>query len=318
MHNSKKSSNFKPEASNGVINYMNYKVDSGKLFEGLDEIIAKTMKDASMRVLTSRAVVEPNQHEIVGNTAVKADAPLLEQPTAEGADVYVDIEEWYEFLEWRNGRKEKDQDRIARYKELYEAVRAEIDEERAAKDEMREDYEERLSAKDEEIKKLKAQLEYAEQHPQRVTNVFGDQHNHLEDNRSQVAVQEMKVESGSIGVQTSETKEEENEENDDIGFCEYIEEDKIDQITRYGKTKEERLYYYNRIIYRAAQKNARTFAKFLKNEEGKGLVYFAGEAPSKIYAYFKEIYGFLPYDEAAFRSACHYAKWQPANKRKRS
>lgn len=296
---------------------MNYKVDSGKLFEGLDEIVAKVVREDSVHVLKLKATEQPNLYEIVGNTAVKADEPLLETQVLEGMTVRVKLEEAHQVIERYKAELKKERARTGMYKQKYEDVLYE-------KDSMTEEYDaevqskdDEIHAKDEEIKKLRTQLEYAEKHPQSVTYVQ-NQHNHLEDNRSQVAVQEMVVKDNGIGVQTSETKEEENGGNDDIGFCEYIEEEKVDQVTRYGKTKAERLDKYNRIIYRAAQNNARAFAKFLKNEEGKGLVYFAGEAPSKIYAYFKEIYGFLPYDEAAFRSACHYAKWQPANKRKTS
>ena len=275
---------------------MNYKVDSGKLFEGLDEIVAKTMKDASMRVLTSRAVVEPNQHEIVGNTAVKADAPLLEQPTAEGADVYVDIEEWYEFLEWRNGRKEKDQDRIARYKELYEDEREENNK-----------LEDKIREMAEEIKKLRTQLEYAEKHPQSVTNVYGNQHNHLEDNRSQVAVQEMVVKDNGIGVQTSETKEEDNGVNmtEDIKICRFIAQDRIKNNTTYGRTEEERIDSYNRIIYRQSQKKFSSFVKFLKEENMKGNLKFDTQDLEEIYNHLLECYETLHGNLRSFKDACH-------------
>ena len=275
---------------------MNYKVDSGKLFEGLDEIVAKVVREDSMRVLTSRAVVEPNQHEIVGNTAVKADAPLLEQPTAEGADVYVDIEEWYEFLEWRNGRKEKDQDRIARYKELYEDEREENDK-----------LEDKIREMAEEIKKLRTQLEYAEKHPQSVTNVYGNQHNHLEDNRSQVAVQEMVVKDNGTGVQTSETKEEDNGVNttEDIKICRFIAQDRIKNNTTYGRTEEERIDSYNRIIYRQSQKKFSSFVKFLKEENMKGNLKFDTQDLEEIYNHLLECYQTLHGNLRSFKDACH-------------
>lgn len=275
---------------------MNYKVDSGKLFEGLDEIVAKVVREDSMRVLTSRVVVEPNQHEIVGNTAVKADAPLLEQPTAEGADVYVDIEEWYEFLEWRNGRKEKDQDRIARYKELYEDEREENDK-----------LEDKIREMAEEIKKLRTQLEYAEKHPQSVTNVYGNQHNHLEDNRSQVAVQEMVVKDNGTGVQTSETKEEENGVNttEDIKICRFIAQDRIKNNTTYGRTEEERIDSYNRIIYRQSQKKFSSFVKFLKEENMKGNLKFDTQDLEEIYNHLLECYETLHGNLRSFKDACH-------------
>lgn len=275
---------------------MNYKVDSGKLFEGLDEIVAKVVREDSMRVLTSRVVVEPNQHEIVGNTAVKADAPLLEQPTAEGADVYVDIEEWYEFLEWRNGRKEKDQDRIARYKELYEDEREENDK-----------LEDKIREMAEEIKKLRTQLEYAEKHPQSVTNVYGNQHNHLEDNRSQVAVQEMVVKDNGTGVQTSETKEEENGVNttEDIKICRFIAQDRIKNNTTYGRTEKERIDSYNRIIYRQSQKKFSSFVKFLKEENMKGNLKFDTQDLEEIYNHLLECYQTLHGNLRSFKDACH-------------
>lgn len=291
---------------------MKFNVDSTKLFEGLAEVVAKQVEGNALPLLKPIDEAQ-DQLEVSGSAVAKTDVDarhVLEELM--DAKVRMERDAVYQQNEWLKHDLASERKRTLVYKEKYEASEEIIVE----LEERNERQKEEIRIKDEEIKKLRAQLEYAEKHPQSVTNVYGNQHNHLEDNRSQVAVKEIAVKDSVVGAKTCEKKEVENSVTDDIGYCEYIEEDKVDQITRYGKTKEERLDKYNRVIYRSSQRDARTFAKFLKGEEGKGLVFFDGMAPSKIYAHFKEIYGSLPYEEPAFRSACHYVKWQPANKRK--
>lgn len=299
------------------------KINGGNLLEGMAEVVAKQVEGNALPLLKPIDAAQ-DQLEVFGSAAAKADADarlVLEELM--DARVRMDCDAVYQQNEWLKHDLDSERKRTLVYKEKYEAseeriveLEEKIVELEEENERQKEEHEEKIRGKDEEITKLKAQLEWVKANPTiEQTFVLGNQYNTQEDKRSQVAIKEITVENGGAGVQVNEKKEE-NSVKDDIGYCEYIEDDKVDQITRYGKTKEERLDYYNRIIYRAAQKDARAFAKFLKAEEGKGLIYFDGMAPSEIYAYFKEIYGFLPYYEPAFRSACHYVKWQPAHKRK--
>lgn len=286
---------------------MNYKVDSGKLFEGLDEIVAKVVREGSVHVLKLKATEQPNLYEIVGNTAVKADEPLLETQVLEGMTVRLKLEEAHQVIERYKAELKKERERTAMYKQKYEDVLYE-------KDSMTEEYEaevrskdDEIHAKDEEIKKLRTQLEYAEKHPQSVTNVYGNQHNHLEDNRSQVVVQEMVVKDNGTGVQTSETKEEDNGVNTtkDIKICRFIAQDRIKNNTTYGRTEEERIDSYNRIIYRQSLKKFSSFVKFLKEENMKGNLKFDTQDLEEIYNHLLECYETLHGNLRSFKDACH-------------
>lgn len=289
------------------------------LLEGMAEVVAKQVEGNALPLL--KPIDEAQDQLAVIGTAVaktEVDEKLIVEELMD-TRARMDRDAVYQQNEWLKQELTDERSRKLVYKEKYEASEeriVELEEKIVELEEENERQKEESRSKDEEICKLKAQLEWVKANPTiEQTFVLGNQYNTQEDKRSQVAIKEITVENGGAGVQVNEKKEE-NSVKDDIGYCEYIEDDKVDQITRYGKTKEERLDYYNRIIYRAAQKDARAFAKFLKAEEGKGLIYFDGMVPSEIYAYFKEIYGFLPYYEPAFRSACHYVKWQPAHKRK--
>lgn len=292
------------------------KINGGNLLEGMAEVVAKQVEGNALPLL--KPIDEAQDQLAVIGTAVaktEVDEKLIVEELMD-TRTRMDRDAVYQQNEWLKQELTDERSRKLVYKEKYEASEERIVELEGEIERQKEEYEEKIRGKDEEITKLKAQLEWVKANPTiEQTFVLGNQYNTQEDKRSQVAIKEITVENGGAGVQVNEKKEE-NSVKDDIGYCEYIEDDKVDQITRYGKTKEERLDYYNRIIYRAAQKDARAFAKFLKAEEGKGLIYFDGMVPSEIYAYFKEIYGFLPYYEPAFRSACHYVKWQPAHKRK--
>lgn len=286
---------------------MNYKVDSKKLFEGIEEIIANVVLEDGVHILRLKSTEKSNLYEVVGNTAVKADEPLLETQLLEGMTVRVNLEQSRQLIDRYKEEAKKAWDRAEVYKQKYEDSECE-------KERMRRDYEEDLRLKDEEIIKLKAQLEFAKDNPKNVTYIQGGQYNNNSstDKRSQVAIQEMKVENGGVGVQASEVvSDAPNEEvpaantTEEIKICQYIVQDKIKNHTTYGRTEEERIDTYNRIIYRESQKPFPKFAKFLKSENDCGNMSYRTEDYQTIYDHFVECYGDLHANYTSFRNACH-------------
>jgi hypothetical protein len=97
----------------------------------------------------------------------------------------------------------------------------------------------------------------------------------------------------------------ENNKTDDIGICRFIVRDKIINNTHYGKTDEEQIDQYNRMIYRASQKKLSTFVKFLKDENERGYLKFDTQDLQEIYDHLVECYGDLHGNLRSFRDACH-------------
>lgn len=279
---------------------MNYKVDSGKLFEGLDEIVAKVVREGSVHVLKLKSTEQPNLYEIVGNTAVKADEPLLETQVLEGMTVRVKLEEAHQVIERYKEDLKKERARTAMYKEKYEDVLCD-------KDCMQEEYEDELRSKDEEIKKIRAQLEYAEKHPQSVTYVQ-NQHNHLEDNRSQVAVQEMKVESGGVGVQQKSTPKTVQTQQTDADaphkFCEFIVKD---AAYKQKYQTDEQFYEEFRLFF--TNKTSPDVVAYLRRKEGDGILNFKSLKPGDIYDQLVVDLGKPKFDRATFVRNC--SGWIP-------
>ena len=50
---------------------MKYVANSGKLFEGMDEIIANVVLEGAVHILRLKSTEKNNLYEVVGNTAVK-------------------------------------------------------------------------------------------------------------------------------------------------------------------------------------------------------------------------------------------------------
>jgi hypothetical protein len=281
------------------------------LFEGIGELIANVVFDGKLHTIRLKSTERTNLYEVVGNAAVKADEPLLETQLLEGMTVRVNLELAHQLIERYKEESKKGWDRSEVYKQKYEDAEYE-------KESMREDYEELLRAKDEEIRakdkeitKLRAQLEYVDMHPQIVTYVQGNQQNNATDNRSQVAVKEMKVEPEGVGVQVGDAdegkiNEEVSSENvaEDIKICRFIAQDRIRQNTTLGRTEEERIDTYNRRIYRESQNPFPKFVKFLKSENDYGNMSYDTEDYKLIYEHFVECYGELHANFTSFRNAC--------------
>ena len=205
---------------------MKYVANSGKLFEGMDEIIANVVLEGAVHILRLKSTEKNNLYEVVGNTAVKTDEPVLETQLLEGITVRLDLEQAQKLIERYKEEAKKAWDRSEMYKQKYEDSEYE-------KDCMREEYEEEIRAKDKEITILRAKLEYADDHPQRQTIVYGNLHNNQIDKRSQVAVKEIKVEPEGVGVQVGETKKEESGD-EKTQLCKYIVVERAKDNTSYG------------------------------------------------------------------------------------
>ena len=150
---------------------MERKKESGKLFDGIEEIIANVVLEDGVHIVKLKSTEKTNLYEVIGNTAVKTDEPLLETQLLEGMTVRVDLEQANQLIERYKEEIKKAWDRVEMYKQKYEDSEYE-------KDCMREDYEDIIRAKDEEITKLKAQLEWVKENPQNVNNyIQGSQYN---------------------------------------------------------------------------------------------------------------------------------------------
>ena len=118
---------------NGIT--MKYSVNSSKLFEGIEEIIANVVLEDGVHILRLKSTEKTNLYEVVGNTAIKTDEPLLETQLLEGMTVRVDLEQANQLIERYKEEIKKAWDRVEMYKQKYEDSEYE-------KECMREDYEE--------------------------------------------------------------------------------------------------------------------------------------------------------------------------------
>ena len=287
---------------------MERKKESGKLFDGIEEIIANVVLEDGVHIVKLKSTEKTNLYEVIGNTAVKTDEPLLETQLLEGLTVRVDLEQANQLIERYKEEAKKAWDRAEMYKQKHEDSEYE-------KDCMQEDYEEIIRAKDEEINKLRAQLEYAKENPQQVNNyIQGSQYNIASlENSPQIPVQETTIENDDDGMKTYDAVADKISEEipianaiEDIKICRFIVQDKIKDNTTYGKTEEERIDAYNRIIYRESQKPCPQFCKFLKSQNDCGKMSYEvyEQDYQTIYDHFVECYGDLHANYTSFRNAC--------------
>jgi hypothetical protein len=117
----------------------------------------------------------------------------------------------------------------------------------------------------------------------------------------------MVVKDNGVGVQTSKKKEEDNGVNttEDIKICRFIVQERIMNNTTYGRTEEERIDSYNRLIYRQSNKKFSLFVKFLKEENEKGNLKFETQDLEEIYNHLLECYKTLHGNLRSFKDACH-------------
>ena len=157
---------------------MKYSINSGKLFEGIEELVANVVLEDGVHILRLKSTEKTNLYEVVGNTAVKTDEPLLETQLLEGMTVRVDLEQAHQLIERYKEESRRAWDRADVYKHKYEDSESEKERMQDEYDELIRAKNEELRAKDEEITKLKAQLEYANEHPRNVNNyIQGSQYN---------------------------------------------------------------------------------------------------------------------------------------------
>ena len=293
---------------------MKYSVNSSTLFEGIEEIIANVVLEDGVHILRLKSTEKTNLYEVVGNTAVKTDEPLLETQLLEGMTVRANLEQAHQLIERYKEESRRAWDRADVYKHKYEDSESE-------KERMQDEYEELIRAKDEEIRlkdieitKLKAQLEYANEHPQIVNYVQGNLNNNATDNRSQVAIKEMKVEAEGVGVQTCEMREKENNK-DEIQRCKYIVVERAKDNTTYGlgckpEDDQKRLDGYNRALLNAFEKGGQKL-QILQQGEQLGYLDFYNDGITEVYEHFVEILGHQPYTLSAFYKACSKLNWRP-------
>lgn len=273
--------------------FMKFSINSRQLFEGIDEIIANVVLEDGVHILKLKSTEKTNLYEVVGNTAVKADEPLLETQLLEGMIVRVNLEQSRQLIERYKEEAKKAWDRADMYKQKYEDSEYE-------KDCMREDYEEIIRAKDEEIIRLKAQLEYAEKHPQNMTVIQGPQYNNnsASDNRSQVAIQEMNVEAEGVGVQTSDTKDD-IKEQETTCWCHYIIKGKAAE--QYYKSDEE--FYEEARLY-ITRKQAPDVVRYLQKQENLGVMCFYKSIYPDIFDQLVQDFGPLRFKKQSFVRNC--------------
>lgn len=281
---------------------MKFNVDSTKLFEGLAEVVAKQVEGNALPLLKPIDEAQ-DQLEVSGSAVAKTDVDarhVLEELM--DAKVRMERDAVYQQNEWLKHDLASERKRTLVYKEKYEVSEEIIVE----LEERNERQKEEIRIKDEEITKLKAILEYLKENPQQLTIVLS-QYNNQTDNRSQVTVQEMVVKDNGVGVQTSKKKEEDNGVNttEDIKICRFIVQERIMNNTTYGRTEEERMDSYNRLIYRQSNKKFSLFVKFLKGENEKGNLKFDTQDLEEIYNHLLECYETLHGNLRSFKDACH-------------
>lgn len=300
---------------------MKYIANSSNLFEGIEEIIANVVLEDGVHILRLKSTEKTNLYEVVGNTAVKTDEPLLETQLLEGMTVRVDLEQAYQLIERYKAEVKKAWDRADMYKHMYEdseSKNARMEDEYdgliCAKNEEIRAKDEEIRLKDNEITKLRAQLEYVDNHPQIVNYVQGNLNNNATDNRSQVAIKEMKVEAEGVGVQTYEMREKENG-NGETQRCKYIVVEKAKGNTTYGlgckpEDDQKRINGYNRALLNAFEKGGQKL-QLLQQGEQLGYLDFINDGITEIYEHFVEILGHQPYTLSAFYKACGKLGWRP-------
>lgn len=288
------------------------KINGGNLLEGMAEVVAKQVEGNALPLLKPIDAAQ-DQLEVFGSAAAKADADarlVLEELM--DARVRMDCDAVYQQNEWLKHDLDSERKRTLVYKEKYEASEERIVELEGEIERQKEEYEEKIRGKDEEICKLKAILDYLKENPQQLTIVLG-QYNNQTDKRSQVTVQETTIENDDDGMKTCDAVADKISEEipianaiEDIKICRFIVQDKIKDNTTYGKTEEERIDTYNRIIYRESHRPFPQFCKFLKSQNDCGKMSYEvyEQDYQTIYDHFVECYGDLHANYTSFRNAC--------------
>ena len=278
---------------------MKYSVNSGKLFEGIEEIIANVVLEDGVHILRLKSTEKTNLYEVVGNTAVKTDEPLLETQLLEGMTVRVDLEQAHQLIERYKEESRRAWDRADVYKHKYEDSESE-------KERMQDEYEELIRAKDEEITKLKAQLEYANEHPQRVIHIHDSQCNI--DTSEEVDVDKKFVRQGECCVQQEATPKCEQtqyitNETPQV-ICEFI----VKGAAFVQKYQTDEKFNDEFRAYFTTRTSPDVFA-YLKRKEAEGLCYFKSLKAADIYDQLVEDFGKPRFDRATFVRKC--SGWTP-------
>ena len=294
------------------ISYMHFNVDSSKLFDGLASLVAKAVEKENVRIVRLNSS-EPQSCTCAGNAAVKTEEAMFEIDVAGWLMERFAQNDAQQLLENYKASLRKEGDRTAMYKQKWEDTEAILEKERQDHEDERQSWEEEKKRMEKKIIQLEAQLTWEKENPRNQTVVQGDQtivqgdqHNTNSSKvHSETKKEEMKVEE-CTGVNRAVVPQGvEKNSVEDIGICRFVERDKIINNTRYGKTDEERIDQYNRIIYRASQKKLSTFVKFLKDENEKGNLKFDTQDLQEIYDHLVECYGDLHGGFRSFRDACH-------------
>ena len=289
---------------NGIT--MKYSVNSSKLFEGIEELVANVVLEDGVHILRLKSTEKTNLYEVVGNTAVKTDEPLLETQLLEGMTVRVDLEQAHQLIERYKEESRRAWDRADVYKHKYEDSESE-------KERMQDEYEElirakneELRAKDEEITKLKAQLEYANEHPQRVIHIHDSQCNI--DTSEEVDVDKKFVRQGECCVQQEATPKCEQtqyitNETPQV-ICEFI----VKGAAFVQKYQTDEKFNDEFRAYFTTRTSPDVFA-YLKRKEAEGLCYFKSLRAADIYDQLVEDFGKPRFDRATFVRKC--SGWTP-------
>lgn len=289
---------------NGIT--MKYSVNSSKLFEGIEELVANVVLEDGVHILRLKSTEKTNLYEVVGNTAVKTDEPLLETQLLEGMTVRVDLEQAHQLIERYKEESRRAWDRADVYKHKYEDSESE-------KERIQDEYEElirakneELRAKDEEITKLKAQLEYANEHPQRVIHIHDSQCNI--DTSEEVDVDKKFVRQGEWCVQQEATPKCEQtqyitNETPQV-ICEFI----VKGAAFVQKYQTDEKFNDEFRAYFTTRTSPDVFA-YLKRKEAEGLCYFKSLRAADIYDQLVEDFGKPRFDRATFVRKC--SGWTP-------
>lgn len=292
---------------------MKYSVNSSKLFEGIEELVANVVLEDGVHILRLKSTEKSNLYEVVGNTAVKTDEPLLETQLLEGMTIRANLEQAYQLIERYKEESKKAWDRADVYKHKYEDSESE-------KERMQDEYDdlictknEELRAKDEEIRlkdieitKLKAQLEYANEHPQRVIHIHDSQCNI--DTSEEVDVDKKFVRQGECCVQQEATPKCEQtqyitNETPQV-ICEFI----VKGAAFVQKYQTDEKFNDEFRAYFTTRTSPDVFA-YLKRKEAEGLCYFKSLRPADIYDQLVEDFGKPRFDRATFVRKC--SGWTP-------
>ena len=303
---------------NGIT--MKYSVNSSKLFEGIEELVANVVLEDGVHILRLKSTEKTNLYEVVGNTAVKTDEPLLETQLLEGMTVRVDLEQAYQLIERYKEESRRAWDRSEVYKHKYEDSESEKecmqseheelirakDEEICAKNEELRAKDEEIRLKDIEIAKLRAQLEYANEHPQRVIHIHDSQCNI--DTSEEVDVDKKFVRQGEWCVQQEATPKCEQtqyitNETPQL-ICEFI----VKGAAFNQKYQTDEKFNDEFRAYFTTRTSPDVFA-YLKRKEAEGLCYFKSLRAADIYDQLVEDFGKPRFDRATFVRKC--SGWTP-------